>query len=74
MSNNHNTKFLGITLDNTHTQKTCIDMIIQKLNSPCFAARTVTPLLSQESLKDRNLFLLSLDYDVWNNFLGKLIL
>jgi len=50
MANNHNTKFVGKTLDNPYTQKTYIDMIIQKLSSQCFAVR---PLLSQESLKDR---------------------
>jgi len=71
MSNNHNTKFLGLTLDNTLTQKTCIDMSIQKLSSPCFAVR---PFLSQGSLKDRNLFVLSPNYNVWNNILGKLVL
>jgi hypothetical protein len=46
-----NTKFLGITLDNTPSWKTHIDTIIPKLSSACFAIRAVEPFLSQESLK-----------------------
>ena len=46
-----NTKFLGITLDNTLSWKTHIDTIIPKLSSACFAIRAVKPFLSQESLK-----------------------
>jgi hypothetical protein len=51
MANIHNTKFLGITLDNTLCWKTHIDTIIPKLSSACFASRTVKPFLSQEPLK-----------------------
>jgi hypothetical protein len=46
-----NTKFLGITLDNTLSWKTHIDTIIPKLSSACFTIRSVKPFLSQESLK-----------------------
>jgi len=46
-----NTKFLGITLDNTLTWKTHIDMIIPKLSLTCFAIKEVRPFLFQESLK-----------------------
>jgi hypothetical protein len=46
-----NTKFLGKTLDNTLTWKTCIDKIIPKLTAACFAIRAVRSFLSQESLK-----------------------
>jgi len=45
-----NTKFLGITLDNTLTWKTKTDMIIQKLSTACFTIRRVRPSMSQESL------------------------
>jgi hypothetical protein len=45
------TKFLGITLDNTFSWRTHIDMIITKLSSACFAIRAVKPFLSSESLK-----------------------
>ena len=45
-----NTKFLGITLDNTLNWKTNINMTIPKLSTVCFAIRRVRPFLSQESL------------------------
>jgi hypothetical protein len=51
IANISNTKFLGITLDNTLSWKTHIDMIITKLSSACFAIRAVKPFLSQELLK-----------------------
>jgi len=44
-----NTKFLEITLDNTLTWKTNIDMIIPKLSTG-FVIRRARPFLSQESL------------------------
>jgi len=46
-----NTKFLGITLDNTLTWKTHIDKIIPKLTAACFAVVAVRFFLYQESLK-----------------------
>jgi hypothetical protein len=51
IANTCNTKFLGITLDNTLSWKTHIDTIIPKLSSACFVIRSVKPFLSQESLK-----------------------
>jgi hypothetical protein len=45
------TKFLGITLDNTLSWKTHIDMIIPKLSSACFVIRVVKSFLPSESLK-----------------------
>jgi exonuclease III len=49
--NIHNTKFLGLILDNTLSWKIHIDSIVPKLSSACFAIRIVKPFLSQESLK-----------------------
>jgi hypothetical protein len=46
-----NTKFLGLTLDNTFSWKIHIDIVVPKLSSVCFAIRTVKPFLAQESLK-----------------------
>ena len=46
-----NTKFLGLTLDNTLSWKTHIDTIIPKLSSASFAMRLVKPFLSQDSLR-----------------------
>jgi hypothetical protein len=46
-----NTKFLGLTLDNTFAWKAHIDTVVPKLNSACFAIRGIKPFLSQESLK-----------------------
>ena len=50
IANTCNTKFLGLTLDNTLSCKTHIDTIIPKLSSS-FAIRTVKTLLSQDSLR-----------------------
>jgi hypothetical protein len=46
-----NTKFLGLTLDNTLSWKMHIDTIIPKLSSERFVIRAVKPLLSQDSLR-----------------------
>jgi len=51
IANVYNTKFLGLTLDNTLSWRTRIDTIIPKLSSARFALRVVKPLLSQDSLK-----------------------
>jgi hypothetical protein len=49
--NVYNTKFLGLTLNNTLSWRTHIDTIIPKLSSASFALRVVKPFLSQDSLK-----------------------
>jgi hypothetical protein len=51
IANTCNTKFLGLTLDNTFSWRNHIDTIMPKLSSACFAVRAVKPFLSQESLK-----------------------
>jgi hypothetical protein len=51
IANVYNTKFLGLTLDNTLSWRTHIDTIIPKLSSASFAMRVVKPFLSQDSLK-----------------------
>jgi len=43
IANVHNTKFLGLTLDNTLSWRTHIDTIIPKLSSASFALRVVKP-------------------------------
>jgi len=49
--NIYNTKFLGLTLDNTLSWRTHIDTIIPKLSSASFALRVVKQFLSPDSLK-----------------------
>jgi hypothetical protein len=51
IANATNTKFLGLTLDNTFFWKNHIDTIVPKLSSACFTVRAVKPFLSQESLR-----------------------
>jgi hypothetical protein len=46
-----NTKFLGLTLDNTLSWKTHIGTIMPELSSASFAMRAVKPFLSQDSLR-----------------------
>jgi len=47
----YNTKFLGLTLDNTLSWRTHIDTIIPKLSSASFALRVIKPFLSLDLLK-----------------------
>jgi len=51
ITNIYNTKFLGLTLDNTLSWRTHIDTIIPKLSSAIFALSVVKPFLSLDSLK-----------------------
>jgi hypothetical protein len=51
ITNTCSRKFLGITLGNTLSWKTHIDIIIPKLSSACFAIRAVKPFWFSESLK-----------------------
>jgi hypothetical protein len=51
IANVYNTKFLGLTLDNTLSWRTHINTILPKLSSASFALRVVKPFLSLDSLK-----------------------
>jgi hypothetical protein len=51
IANTCNTKFLGLSLDNTFSWKNHIDATVPKLSSACFTVRDVKPFLSQESLR-----------------------
>ena len=44
-------KFLGLTINDSLTWKTHIDVILPKLSSACFAIRSVKPYVSQQTLK-----------------------
>jgi hypothetical protein len=61
--NTCNTKFLGLTLDNTFSWKNHIDTIVPKLSSACFAVRAVKPFLSKKISED-GILLLSLHNDL----------
>jgi hypothetical protein len=50
-ANIYNTKFLGLTSDNTLSWRTHIDTIIGKLNLASFDLRVVKQFSSQDSLK-----------------------
>jgi hypothetical protein len=61
-ANVYNTKFLGLTSDNTLSWRTHIETIIPKLSSASFALRVVKPFLSQDS---------GFCNDLWINILEK---
>ena len=46
-----NTKFLGLTIEETLSWKGHIDKIMTRLSSACYAHRIVTPLLAEDTLK-----------------------
>jgi hypothetical protein len=49
MANTSNSKFLGLTLDNTFSWKN--HTIVPRLSSACFTVRAVKPFLSQKSMR-----------------------
>jgi hypothetical protein len=63
IANTHNTKFLGLTLDNTFSWKVHIESVVPKLSSACYAVRMVKALVSG-NIEDGVLLLLSLDHDL----------
>jgi hypothetical protein len=67
-----NTKFLGLTLDNTFSWKNHIDTNVPKLSSACFAVRAVKPFIPRIS-EDGILFLLSLHNDLWISILEQFL-
>jgi hypothetical protein len=69
IANVYNTKFVGLTLDNTLSWKTHMDTIIPKLNSVSFALRVAMPLLSQDSMI---MVCYSLCNDLWINILRQI--
>ena len=69
IANVYNTKFLGLTLDNTLSWRTHIDTIIPKLSSASFALREA--ILVPRFVEDVILFLLSFRNDLWINILGE---
>jgi hypothetical protein len=68
-----NTKFHGIKVENTLSWKSQIDMILPKISAPCLAIRIVKPFMSLETENDI-LCTVSLHCELWNNFLGKLLM
>jgi len=50
VKNSPQTKFLGLTIDDTLSWKTHIDHIMSKLNTACFAVRMLQPIMSSETL------------------------
>jgi len=44
-------KFLGLTINDSMTWKTHIDVIVPKLSSACFAVQSVKPYVSHQTLK-----------------------
>jgi hypothetical protein len=73
IANSSNTEFLGLTLENTFSWNNLIDTIVRKLSAACFAVRAVKPFLSQESLEDGILVLLSLHNELWISILGQFL-
>jgi len=46
-----NTRFLGLTIEETLSWKGHIDQIMTRLSSACYALRIVTPLMAEDTLK-----------------------
>jgi len=46
-----NTKFLGLTIDDSLSWKAHVDQIVSKLNTACFVIRTIQAIMSLETLR-----------------------
>jgi hypothetical protein len=51
IANSTNTKFLGLTIDETLSWKCHINQILSRLSSACYALKVITPLMSDDTLK-----------------------
>ena len=51
VKNSPQTKFLGLTIDDTLSWKAHIDHIMSKLNTACFVVRMIQPIMSSETLR-----------------------
>ena len=46
-----NTKFLGLTIDDSLSRKAHVDQMMSQLNTACFVIRTIQAIMSLESLR-----------------------
>ena len=71
ITNSTNTKFLGLTIEETLSWKCHINQILSRLSSVCYAVKVIAPLMSEDILK---IIFYSYVHSIitWCNFLGKL--
>jgi hypothetical protein len=69
--NTHNTKFLGLILDDTFSWKIHINYILPKLSSALLRNENNKASPIPGNIKESILFLLSFDHDLWDIILGK---
>jgi hypothetical protein len=68
------TKFLGLTIDDTLSWKQHIDMVINRLSSACYALRNIKYMVSFGTFKVNLLCSCTVHYELWYNLLGQLLL
>ena len=51
ITNSTNTKFLGLTIEDTLSCKCHINHILSRLSSSCYAIKFITPVMSEDTLK-----------------------
>jgi len=51
ITNSTNTKFLGLTIEETLSWKSHINQILSRLSLACYAIKIITPLMSEDILK-----------------------
>jgi hypothetical protein len=74
ITNSFYTKFLGVTMNNTLSWSSHIDLLMKKLNTACYIIRNAKTYMSALSLKViYYFFFFSLGYELWNYILGALI-
>jgi len=66
-----NTKFLGVTMDNTLSWNNHIDLFVKKLSTACCIIRNAKTYMYASSLKMFYYAFFSLSYELWNYNFGE---
>jgi NADH:ubiquinone oxidoreductase subunit B-like Fe-S oxidoreductase len=74
ITNSSDTKFLGVTMNNTLSWKNHIDLLMEKLSKACCVIRNAKTHMSVSSLKVIYYAFFSLRYELWNYILGELVI
>jgi hypothetical protein len=73
ITNSSNTKFLGMTMNNTLSSNNHVDLLMKKLSKACYIIRNAKTYMSALSLKVIYYAFFFFFYELWNYILGKLV-
>ena len=73
ITNSSNTKFLGVTMNNTLSWNNHVDLLMKKLSKAGYIIRNAKTIHVCLIIKSDLLCVFSLGYELWNYILGKLV-